>query len=460
MKIKFDSKIEITHPNEQIIDYCNSELTLKNPEIQKKKAMGFWTGNLKKKIYLYTRKNGSYILPMGCLDDVWRIHPYLSDYVPNLGKYQKIDFPKLNIKLYDYQKEAVENMIKYKRGILQAPCGSGKSICAVEITRRIGFKTLVVVQTMEILNQFKDYFLNVMELPKEDIGIIAAGKVEIGSKVTLALRQTLCNIDLIDYKYEWGTIILDECQNICSSPDRVSQYEKILNNIAAEYRIALSATPERMDGMTKAMLSLCGKVKHIIPLEAVADKTIKAKIKPVQTNYKIPEECLKFDGTIIYPKLSTNLAEDEDRNNLILKFLEKEKNNYCLILSDRLSGLRKLQEKNGGLIIDGSMTTKKAKQERAEAIEKMRNKKEHFLFATYSLAREGLDIKPLNRLFLIAPTKNKTTLIQSVGRIERKDDNKEIPIVYDFIDNDIYFIKSWKKRKNYYKKNNNEILDK
>ena len=55
----------------------------------------------------------------------------------------------------------------------------GKSICAVEMIRRIGYKSLVVVQTMEILNQFKNYFLNVMGLSKEDIGIIANGKVEI-----------------------------------------------------------------------------------------------------------------------------------------------------------------------------------------------------------------------------------------------------------------------------------------
>lgn len=45
--------------------------------------------------------------------------------------------------------------------------------------RRIGYKSLVIVQTIEILNQFKNYFLNVMGLSKEDIGIIANGKVEI-----------------------------------------------------------------------------------------------------------------------------------------------------------------------------------------------------------------------------------------------------------------------------------------
>ena len=88
----------------------------------------------------------------------------------------------------------------------------------------------------------------------------------------------------------------------------------------------------------------------------------------------------------------------------------------------------------------------------------MRNKEEHFLFATYSLAREGLDIKPLDRLFLITPTKNRITLIQSIGRVERQDEGKETPLVYDFVDKDIFYQKAFKSRKTTYRKNGNIIL--
>lgn len=130
-----------------------------------------------------------------------------------------------------------------------------------------------------------------------------------------------------------------------------------------------------------------------------------------------------------------------------------------MILSDRLEGLELLYKEVGGLFVNGKMTSKKSKQEREEAIEKMRNKEEHYLFATYSLAKEGLDIKSLNRLFLIAPTKNSNVLVQSVGRIERKDEGKDTPICYDIVDNDIYFEKAWKVRKGIYKKNNNKIID-
>lgn len=207
------------------------------------------------------------------------------------------------------------------------------------------------------------------------------------------------------------------------------------------------------------MFALCGKIEHIISKEDVKDKTIKAVIKPVYTSFEIPIKATRYDGTLNYITLPSIIATDYSRNDLILDLLNKEKDNYCLILSDRLEGLEYLHTQIGGLFIRGNMTSKKAKEERQQAIEKMRNKEEHYLFATYSLAKEGLDIKPLNRLFLVAPTKNSIVLIQSIGRIERVDEGKETPIVYDFIDKDKYFKDAYTKRKAIYYKNGNKLLD-
>lgn len=350
-------------------------------------------------------------------------------------------------------------MIKSKRGILNARCGSGKSIMALEIIRRIGYKALIICHTTELLNQFKDYLINDLGLKKGEYGIIAAGKIEIGSLVTIALRQTLVNIDLLQYKYEWGTIIIDECHNIAGNVTYVSQYQKILNNLSSEYRIGLTATAFRHDGLTNCMFSLINKIKAVVDEKDIADKIIKAKIQPIYTEYEIPIYATKPNGTLDYTKMPTCMAEDKKRNDLILNLLKENKDNYCLILSDRLVGLQYLKDELGkGLLIDGSQTSKKAKKEREEAINKMRNKEEHYLFATLQLAREGLDIKPLNRLFLISPTKNKAVLIQSVGRIERKDENKETPIVYDFVDNDLYYDKAFRSRKSIYKKNGNILI--
>ena len=457
MKIKVDSVIKVINPNEKIKEYCKKELTLKNPEIQRKQAMGFWVGNIPKEIKMFSINENTITIPFGCIDDIWRIHPIKEDYEINFGEHEKLDFPKNNLKPYDYQEKAIQQMIKSKRGILNARCGSGKSIMALEIIRRIGYKSLIICHTTELLNQFKDYLINDLGLKKGEYGIIAAGKVEIGSLVTIALRQTLVKIDLLQYKYEWGTIIVDECHNIAGNVTYVSQYQKILNNLSSEYRIGLTATAFRHDGLTNCMFSLINKIKAVVDENDIADKIIKAQIKPIYTKYEIPIYATKSDGTLDYTKMPTCMAEDKDRNELILDLLKENENNYCLILSDRLVGLQYLRDKLG-LLIDGSQTSKKAKKEREEAINKIRSKEEHYLFATLQLAREGLDIRPLNRLFLIAPTKNKAVLIQSVGRVERRDDGKETPIVYDFVDNGLYYDKAFKSRKTIYKKNGNILI--
>ena len=168
-----------------------------------------------------------------------------------------------------------------------------------------------------------------------------------------------------------------------------------MNNLAAEYRFAVSATAYRVDGLTRAMYSLLNTIKYEIPESAIEEKIIKAEIKPILTSYKIPRECQKWDGTINYTTLPSNIAKNDSRNNLIANLLQQEKDNYCLILSDRLEGLEILHNKIGGLFINGNMTSKKAKEQRDDAIERMRNKEEHYLFATYSLARERIGYKTI-----------------------------------------------------------------
>lgn len=139
----------------------------------------------------------------------------------------------------------------------------------------------------------------------------------------------------------------------------------------------------RVDGLSQCLYSIMNTVKYRIPEEAISNKIIKAKIKPIFTDYEIGKDSQKRDGTIQYQVLPSNMAKDKNRNNLIANFLRKEKDNYCLVLSDRLEGLEILHNEIGGLFINGKMTSKKGKEERDKAIEKMRNKEEHYLFRNF-----------------------------------------------------------------------------
>lgn len=72
------------------------------------------------------------------------------------------------------------------------------------------------------------------------------------------------------------------------------------------------------------------------------------------------------------------------------------------------------------------MTSIKMKKYREECISKIRTGEVHILYATYGLAKEGLDIPRLDTLVLATPHRDKATIIQAVGRVERKFEDKKI----------------------------------
>lgn len=172
------------------------------------------------------------------------------------------------------------------------------------------------------------------------------------------------------------------------TPAQLGLFYKVINSLSARYKYGITATPFRnIKGTEKALFALIGNIICEIPKEVVSERTIKAIIQPIKTNFEIPEEAQKYDGTINYSLLGTILAEDEDRNKIILDILKKYKSHSTLVLVDRLSQSDYLIDKLGyGVKIDGTMTSKKKKELREQYIQDMRDGKENLLFATYRIS--------------------------------------------------------------------------
>ena len=439
-----------------ILAYAKESLTIPNPDYAKKVRMGFWLGNTPKTINLYQIIGETLVLPYGTLKDVLSISPKIC--VENdFSSSGTVDY-KCSIPLYDYQSKAVDEMVKGFYGILQSKAGSGKTQVGISVISKIQRKSLWVCTTRDLLKQSQDRALLYMD--KDLLGTITEGKVNIGKGITFATVQTLSKLDLSQYKNLWDVVIVDECHRVCGSPTQLTMFAKVLNSLAARHKYGLSATVHRADGMIKATKALLGDVVYTVPDEAIADKVMQVGIKPIGTGVKISRECLNTDGTLNYAKLINYLCECSTRNVLIRDSIVNESDKSCLILSDRLCHLETLLNllppklKDKAVMINGKMTTKKGKAEREQAIEDMRTGAKKYLFATYSLAKEGLDIPCLERLFLTTNQKDFAVITQSIGRVARTFEGKADPIVYDFVDDIGYLIKSYKKRCTTYKKNN------
>lgn len=448
------SKYEYEYP--LIEKWCKENLVLPNPDYAKKARMGFWLGNTPKTLSLYEIDGNDLVLPYGCFNEILRLCPLMAEVRMDFVEHERIDYG-CTLPLYDYQQKALDALVECGTGILQSSAGSGKTQIGIATAVALGAKTLWLCHTLDLVKQSKaraEQYMSVFMT-----GTITEGKVQIGKAITFATVQTMCNLDLDRYRDVWDCIIVDECHRVAGTPTAVTQFSKVLNALAARHKYGLSATVHRADGMIAATYALLGKIAYQVPDEAVADKIMTVSILPRYTNIGLSKEFLDTDGTIIYAKLINYLAEDFRRNGQIVCDLVTNGSHYNLILSDRLSHLEYLMKhlpkelRDKSVMVDGKMTSKKGKAQREKAIEDMRAGKKHFLFATYALAKEGLDIPRLDRLYLVTPQKDYAVIAQSVGRVARTFEGKVTPVVYDYVDNGIqYLVRSFKKRCTTYRK--------
>lgn len=462
MQVTISNEIYITNPTPEVVQWARENLIIPNPEYAKKQRMGLWTGNTEKQLYLFYVDGDVLALPCGTGKQVRRFLTEVTGIIQDLADNGMLEFPDM-VPLYEYQETAVSAMKRAGCGILQSPCGSGKTQMGIALAARIGRKTLWLTHTADLLNQSHDRARQYY--PEETLGKITGGRVQIGSHMTFATVQTLSKLDLEKYKYEWDVIIVDECHRVSGTPSGMKMFYRVMSRLAASYKYGLSATVHRSDGLIKSTFAILGDIQYKVPDEAVAEKIMQVEILRRDTGIMTSRSCLDTDGTMVYSKLMEYLTGNVVRCKIILEDLIKNQNHSNLILSDRLDHLHLLQNmlpeelKKDSAMIDGRMTSKKAKADRIQAIEDMKAGKKHFLFASFGLAKEGLDIPRLDRLYLTTPKKDYAVVTQSIGRIARTSEGKEQPVCYDYVDQIGFCENQWKRRKTSYRKARCRIIE-
>jgi len=455
MKIKISNEISIQNPTPEVVHWVRGNLNIPNPEYLKKVRMGLWTGNTPAQLSLYHVDGETIVVPTGTgkqlrqfLKKDTLIEQDLAD--NGLKEY------KGRLPLYDYQEAAVEALKKAGAGILQSPCGSGKTQMGIALAAELSRKALWVTHTQDLLNQ--SYERAALYFPEKTLGRITAGKVHIGSHITFATVQTLSKTDLDKFKYAWDVIIVDECHRVSGTPTSLKMFYRVMSSLAAKHKYGLSATVHRADGLIKCTFAILGEIVHQVPDTVVASRTMQVKVLRRETGIKINRACQDTDGTLVYNKLIPYLTGNKERNQSIANDLINNKDCFNLILSDRLEHLETLRNllpeglRCTSSMIDGKMTSKRARAERIKAIEDMRSGRKHFLFASYNLAKEGLDIPRLDRLYLTTPKKDYAVVTQSIGRVARVFEGKQAAVCYDYVDNIQFCENQFRRRKTSYKK--------
>ncbi len=183
-------------------------------------------------------------------------------YEDEAKNYATFDFKqKFHVEPRHYQTSSIEAWRENERcGVIVLPTGAGKThvaTMAIEMCKR---QTLVVVPTLDLMNQWYDLLISTFNA---EIGLIGGGFYEIGAITVTTYASAFRHQERLGNQF--GLVIFDEAHHLPSEG-----YKYAAEFAIAPFRLGLTATPERADGGEDFLENLIGKFVYRLEAQELA----------------------------------------------------------------------------------------------------------------------------------------------------------------------------------------------
>ena len=406
----------------------------------------------------------------------------------------RVEYPKFLLELRSDQVRAEKSYIGevnyevYPRCIVQLPTGKGKSILALHIAQALRQKTLILVHKDDLVVGWnKDIKLCFGE--DIDVGLIKAKSRKVGKQITIATVQTLSRMsedELNKFVNEFGLVVQDECHHVGLN------IFNIIDKFNSKYKLGLSATPKRSDGLnfvfdlffgglcykhvvTEDDEDICGcEVRvldsnyrytpfvhnnqvfnyHDFDEKDLPDRVIFLKDIPHEERPRVP--FLTIDDEVVKsPKTKVMVCKKiiehyKQGHSVIALFTQKEHINLYY------RHLCRYIPKDQIMLYYGD-----SKEKSGDMMKKAESKEVLVTLATYAKATEGTNVKSWEVEFLVSSLNNDKNVEQATGRVRRRKEGKLDPvIVYDIRYSNCYSLSShYNNRRAVYRRLKYTIVD-
>jgi superfamily II DNA or RNA helicase len=366
--------------------------------------------------------------------------------------------PKLqsSVVLRDYQKQAMDAWIANdNRGVVVLPTGSGKTIIGIKAISLLDTPTIVVAPTLDLVDQWR---IKLKEELKVEVGVLGGGEREIKAITVSTYDSAYIHADRLGNRF--GLIIFDEVHHLPAEG-----YRNIAEMFASPFRMGLTATFEREDGLHKELNRLVGgkifekRVKDLagyylspFRLEKIVVELTEEEKKEYEINQKIFSNYLAGSNITIRdsagfqelvmrsgrdPKarralLARNKARDIAFNSIskigkLSEILEKHKGGRVFIFTEH----NKLVHRISREFLIPSITYRTTSKERSETLNRFRSGV-YRAVVTSKVLDEGIDVPDADVGIVLSGTGSERAFIQRLGRILRKKEGKEA-VLYEIV---------------------------
>ncbi|NYT00737.1 MAG: DEAD/DEAH box helicase, partial [Methanocellales archaeon] len=329
--------------------------------------------------------------------------------------------------------------------------------------------TLVVVPTLDLVDQWRTRLSEEFDI---EVGIYGGGEHTL-KPITVATYDTAyLRAEFLGNKFYF--IVFDEVHHL-PSPG----YIQIAEMYAAPYRMGLTATYEREDGLHEKLTKLIGGKVFDMPVAKLAGKHLSNyTLKRIKTELKPEEEKEYKKQKYIYTNyLSTHnivLRTPKDFQYFVMRTGRDAQAREALLARHRariialnsrskLEKLREILEKHHSdriliftehnLLVQDiskrflipSITHKTPRKERTEILDNFRNEK-YRVVVTSKVLDEGIDVPEANVAVVLSGSGSSREFIQRLGRILRKKEGKKA-IMYEIVSRKTIEISTSRKRR-------------
>jgi len=371
------------------------------------------------------------------------------------------NFKTLNseFKLRDYQETAVSKALDSGYGVVELATGGGKTLIIanlvyaalhqIEPTEKI----LIVVPDLGLVSQtYKDF-------TSYNFPIEIVSKWTGSTELDPNARVIIANMGILQSKssdISWfskvGLLVVDECHKL----RRGNKVCKLLDKVPTLRRIGFTGTLPENNIDTWNINNFIGPVifkKTTTELRAAAggEYIANAQCLAIKLDYDFKPDYTAVSSGQRYLLELDYIHNSKFRNKVIKQLAHNFKNN-CLILIDHIAHGDNLYKELSTLtdkqvyFIQGSVEV----EERRRVQEIMEQHNNVVCIAISKIFSTGISIKNIHYIVFAAGGKSKIKTLQSIGRGLRVHENKDILTLVDIVDDLIYGIKHYDKRKEFY----------
>ncbi len=359
------------------------------------------------------------------------------------------------IKPRDYQYNAVYEALKNNRRLLLSPTGSGKSLMIYSIVRYYAAtakKILIIVPTTSLVEQMVNDFISYGWNADDFVHKIYSGKDKNTDKnIIISTWQSIYKFPK-RYFDDIDCVIGDEA-HLFKSKSLTGIMTKLHN---AKYRFGFTGTLDGSKTHKWVLEGLFGSYEQVTKTEELIKsgylskfriKILLCKHAPqyFDTYHDEMEYLVEHKGR---NNLIKNLVKDIEGNTLVLfNYIEKHGTPLYDLINNNVDEARKIFFVHGGTDVEDREEVRKITETESNAV----------IVASYGTFSTGINIKRLHNIIFASPSKSRIRNLQSIGRVLRKGEGKDIATLYDIAD-DIggqnYTLKHLNERVNIYNDEN------